>query len=274
MAQCMFPFHVENTKFRTASDAHWIPVPCGKCPNCLKRRVNQWAFRLKKEEEVSTSSFFVTLTYDTHSVPISDNGYMTLRKTDLQNYFKRLRKLNHEKIKYYACGEYGTKGQRPHYHIILFNSTESSIVAAWCLNGNSIGHVDVGTVSGASISYTLKYINKGFTVPRHANDDRQREFSLQSKGMGASYLTAPVVAHHKANLQKAYITTEDGHKIPIPRYYKDKLYTEQERTTQNKHLKKIMVEKPSTMTDREIHESRKAAIKNFRKQYTENRKDI
>ena len=60
---------------------------------------------------------------------------MTLVKKDIQDFLKRLR--YHEKgyqswenpknnkienpIRYLACGEYGTKGGRPHYHMALFN---------------------------------------------------------------------------------------------------------------------------------------------------------
>lgn len=57
-----------------------IPVNCGKCLNCKKNRVNQWSLRLMKELEVSDSAKFVTLTYDTNYVPITERGMMTLKK--------------------------------------------------------------------------------------------------------------------------------------------------------------------------------------------------
>jgi len=92
-----------------------VPVPCGRCPPCKLRRVNGWVFRMLEEEKVSSSSHFVTLTYDTSTVPISDNGFMTLRKRDFQLFMKRLRKLCLDaKLKDYAVGEYGTNYKRPH----------------------------------------------------------------------------------------------------------------------------------------------------------------
>lgn len=267
----MFPFAVRKERMRDA-DAYHMTVPCGQCPECMKRRVSVWSFRLRKEEEVSVSSFFVTLTYDTENVPISANGFMTLHKPDVQKFFKRLRKKmpkNAPKISYYVAGEYGSKRGRPHYHAIIFNASEKSIQDSWLA-----GSVDIGFVSGASVAYTLKYINKGRVVPAHAKDDRIPEFALMSKGLGKSYLTPATVKHHKRDLKKAYIVVDDGVRIPIPRYYKDKIYTEDERKRQNDYLSKIMVEKPKNMTDKEIFEARKNALQIFRKYYKSNRKDF
>jgi len=154
-------------------------VPCGKCPKCLSRRISGWSFRLMQEDKYSTSSHFVTLTYDTANVPISRNGFMSLEKRDLQLFFKRLRKSNVHRLKYYAVGEYGSDKMRPHYHILLFNVSIDTIEIAW---GN--GSVHHGCVSAASVGYTLKYMCKPSKVPRHRNDDRVPEFSLMSKNLG------------------------------------------------------------------------------------------
>lgn len=204
-----------------------IQVPCGKCPNCKKRRTSGWSFRLMQEYKISQTAHFITLTYDTTKVPLSKKGYMNLDKTDLQKFFKRLRK-RHEKnhrIKYYACGEYGSKTFRPHYHIILFGAHINFISPAW-----DLGHVHFGTVSEASTGYTLKYINKEKKIPMHQNDDRQKEFSLMSKGIGKNYLSKNMVKWHKNDLEnRFYCNLQDGKKIAMPRYYKDKIYTESER---------------------------------------------
>ena len=183
-----------------------------------------------KEAEVSTSAFFITLTYNTDHVPITQKGYMNLCKEDLQKYLKRLRKLNTEKIKYYAVGEYGGKTMRPHYHIIMFNAEETTISTAWKLEGTEIGEVHIGKVSEASVGYTLKYVSKDKKVPVHKNDDRLPEFSLMSKKMGSSYLTKNMIKWHKKDiLNRMYCNLKDGKKIAMPRYYKDKLYTKHQR---------------------------------------------
>lgn len=204
-----------------------VPVPCGKCPKCKGRRTSGWSFRLIKEEESSSSSYFVTLTYDTDNVPITPKGWMTLNKKHVQLFFKKLRRRNpFNKLVYYVCGEYGSQKKRPHYHVILFNVEHvKTIQDSW-----SYGSVDVGTVTGASVGYTLKYISKPSKIPLHKNDDRLKEFSLMSKGIGKRYITDSMRAWHKADLAgRCYINIGDGKKAGMPRYYKDRIYTEQER---------------------------------------------
>lgn len=174
MASCITPFSV-----RHKITGQQIVVPCGKCPACFARRVSQWSYRLMQEEKESISSHFITLTYDTNHVFITNNGYMSLHKRHTQLFFKRLRKnpKNHDrKIKYYLVGEYGGKTQRPHYHIILFNADVSTIQESWLQ-----GAIHYGTVSGASIGYTLKYISKKGKMPMHKGDDRIPQFALMSK---------------------------------------------------------------------------------------------
>lgn len=179
MAECITPFTVKD-KMTGES----IAVPCGKCPACYSRRVSEWSFRLIQEDKVSSSSHFITLTYDTETVPITPNRFMSLNKRDVQLFFKRLRKDHQTSIKYFAVGEYGGKSRRPHYHIILYNADVQKVEQAWFH-----GTIHYGTVSGASIGYTLKYLSKERHLVHHSNDDRQPEFCLMSKGLGKNYIT-------------------------------------------------------------------------------------
>lgn len=223
--RCLTPFHKKDE-----IKQEYMALPCGKCPACLKRRASGWSFRLVKEEERNNSALFVTLTYDTEHVPITRNGYMNLDKTDLQKFFKRLRKRCYEKVRYYAVGEYGSKTQRPHYHIILFNATPLVVENSWKINNIPIGSIHTGHVTEASIGYTLKYMEKQRIIPMHRNDDRNKEFSVMSKGIGENYLTEKITRWHKNDLDnRMYLPLKDGRKIAMPRYYKEKLYNENER---------------------------------------------
>lgn len=283
MGQCWYPYHVER-KYYTKQEDRYVPVPCNRCPECLQRRASIWGFRLRKEEERSETAIFATLTYA--EPPMSPNGFMTLQKTDFQLFMKRLRKISTHgrKISYYACGEYGGKYKRPHYHAIIFNAVESDIEKAW-----NLGNTFNGTVSGASISYTVKYINKGAWKPTHHNDDRNPEFALMSKRMGANYLTEASVSHHRQNLDKPYIVLEGGIKLALPRYYKEKLWpvaasdkiikscpailfhldeNVRLRKEQTRIIEKLQASKPPLpLTDLERHEARKNAINNFKNKY-------
>lgn len=150
---------------------------------------------------------------------------MTLKKTHMQDFMKRLRKHHKQKIVYYLAGEYGTDTNRPHYHIILFNANIYTVNKSW-----KLGHIHFGDVNEASIGYCLKYISKTGNAPSHGRDDRQPEFQLMSKGIGKNYLTKQMRQWHKRDLvNRYYIPLKDGKKIAMPRYYKDKLYTKHQK---------------------------------------------
>jgi len=240
--ECITPFQVKN---KITGETQ--PVPCGKCPSCKSRRASQWSFRLQQELKQVDSAHFVTLTYEDEHVPKTETDLKTLCKQDLQLFFKRLRKLNKQKLKYYAVGEYGSITYRPHYHIIFFNLNSEHIQKTW-----NKGEHHIGKVTPASIGYTLKYISKISKVPMFKQDDRSKEFSLMSKKLGLNYLTKQMVNWHKNDLEnRTYCNLTDGKKISMPRYYKDKIYTEIERkkiifTQQQKQLEKdklILIDK-------------------------------
>jgi len=245
---CDTPYYVLPSKAAIEK----IPVPCGKCPACKARRVNSWVFRLLEEEKISSSAHFVTLTYDTRFVPISDNGFMTLKKSDFQDYMKRLRKLcPGVTLKYYAAGEYGSKNNRPHYHAVIFNVPDSALFFdAWSLNGVPIGSVHVGSVSSDSVAYTLKYIDKANFRTMHGRDDRLPEFSLMSKGLGKSYIQPSTVAFHKADISRMYLTKLSGHKVPMPRYYRNKIFSDTEKDAQLSIIQSV-VEKTESQARRD-----------------------
>jgi hypothetical protein len=202
-----------------------------------------------KEGDVSETALFVTLTYDTKYVPISENGFMTLDKSAVQLFMKRLRKDSDRKLKYYAIGEYGGKRHRPHYHLILFNADPEKVEKAWSYytpggRRSSLGNVYIGTVTGASIGYVLKYMQKLPRKKQHERDDRIKEFSLMSKGLGANYVTDAMKKWHSNSLlERNYVPMLDNKKIAMPRYYKDRIYSETQKLQIGAHFKKAMPEK-------------------------------
>lgn len=256
---CLTPLTLKN---RYTDE--YVQAPCSKCPECRARRASAWSFRLRQEDKIAVSSLFITLTYDTLHVPITEKKRMTLdrsdSKGDLPKFFKRLRKAHGHNsgisLKYYAVGEYGGTTQRPHYHIILFNADinlmvdhtdkkrleatgydgQTEVIIKQWSNGkrgkkySPLGHGTVGKCTPASVGYTLKYISKPKTIPAYKGDDRKPEHSTMSKRLGVNYLTKSMVKWHKADIvNRMYCIIEDGKKISMPRYYKDKLYNDDER---------------------------------------------
>lgn len=215
--------------FTRKVESNIYTLPCGKCPKCYQRRINGWTHRLLEEEKISSSSYFLTLTYDNEKVPIIENQttkhcQLTLLKRDIQLFIKRLRKANKNTLKYFLCGEYGDKTMRPHYHMILFNAHEKTISKAW-----EKGHIYYGDVKPNSIVYTLKYMSKPSKIPMFDQDIRQKEFQLMSKGLGKSYIENAKNWHLEDLTDRMYCNVEEGKRIAMPRYYKDKLYTQEQR---------------------------------------------
>lgn len=167
---------------------------------------------------------------------------MCLDKTDLQKFFKRLRKYQEiednakSNIKYYACGEYGTRTDRPHYHGIIFGASESSIERSW----RERGILHFGDVNRKSIAYCCKYISKAV----RKFDDKPSEFSVMSKGLGANYLTPAVKKWHSEGTRN--YTLDGDIKTTLPRYYRERIFTESERlkiANQNQQLEQAKIDK-------------------------------
>lgn len=226
---------LERPKYSGNQLIYSVNVACGKCGPCLKRRVNQWAFRLIQEDRRSSSATFITLTYDTEHVPITARCNMSLRKKDLQDFFKRLRyyhekdgvylseikrnnKIERKPIKYYACGEYGGLFGRPHYHAIIFNAFPDTFEKAWTFGNIQFREADV-----PSIFYTLKYMDKKESKQWSYDEEVIPEFSLKSKGLGDNYITAETLRHHSSDLDNNYVMSGD-HKIALPRFYNKKFW--------------------------------------------------
>lgn len=99
----------------------------------------------------------------------------------MQNFLKRYRKwLNSHKIRYAYCGEYGEKGDRPHYHALIFGHdftdknekfkvgehliyTSAKLDELW-----GLGHCSIGNVTFDSAAYVARYVTKKVTGKKAA----------------------------------------------------------------------------------------------------------
>lgn len=184
-----------------------LALPCGTCSQCRLERARQWAMRIVAEVQFHPpgTSWFLTLTYRDEKLPPRVDGAdrHTLRPKDLQDFWKRLRR--HMPVRYFACGEYGERTLRPHYHACVFGLELSDLQP---LSGSSVanqaydpldpyhrppdglrfspmlnrvwthGMVALGTVTFESASYVANYAQKrlyGKLKPVH--ETYQAEFS-------------------------------------------------------------------------------------------------
>lgn len=215
-------------------DAKYVEIPCGKCIFCLQQKVNEWSMRIKHELMFFRTGMFLTLTYNNSSIPrvfnsdskIVNNKIIytdtTLVKSHLQNFFKRLRYyLDKEKrkIKYYACGEYGDKTDRAHYHVILLGmkswSFQDRMLIKKCW---TYGFVHFGDASVSAGRYVAKYCNKVHESydykKRYLFQGREVPFKLSSLGFGKRY-----VEQEKDNIYNNLCIQNNKFQMSIPRTY-------------------------------------------------------
>jgi len=96
----------------------------------------------------------------------------------------------------------------------------------------------VGTVTGASVAYTLKYVQKPTRVPVHKNDDRLPEFSLMSKGLGQNFITDDIKTFYRENLSENYVI-QDGYKVAMPRFYREQMLSSEQKSQQRKIISSV-----------------------------------
>ena len=223
-------------------------VPCGHCLNCLSNIRQAWGARMNCEQKYSDITLFIALTYNNDHIPYDpEHSVYCLSKTDCQNFIKRLRtnvsrKLSPDiTLRYYLCGEYGDTFKRPHYHVILFlkHSSDPDFIhknygkLCYCIElAWNIGIADIQIAgSNGAFMYSAKYILKKSEI----QDDPYLQklyfthppFSLKSQGLGRDYINDNRYFFEDG---KTYLPV-DNYKIPLPRYFRNKLNPRTENLT-------------------------------------------
>lgn len=199
-----------------------LPLPCGKCSECISARALEWAQRAKYEISQHDNSCFITLTYDDDHLESNE-----IIVEHIQKFIKRLRKrLGSKKIKYmYSC-EYGTKTYRPHFHILIIGYIPRNMKhVRTTLKGSKLytspdieklwdkGYHSIGEANEKTAYYIAAYALKGRTNTLVTNGGEIRtfkDFMRTSQGFGLNYL--------RANSQQLV----DSGQI-LPRYFLKKL---------------------------------------------------
>lgn len=109
---------------RFKSTLYKIPIPCGWCPDCLRKKQMYLVQRSQGEVIAGNDLFFFTLTYQNKYIPtvdIGDRRFYYVDHSDIRNMFNRIRvnKLLPFDFKYMVVSEYGGKRFRPHLHGII-----------------------------------------------------------------------------------------------------------------------------------------------------------
>jgi len=213
-----------------------LELPCGRCIGCRLARAQSWALRAQHEAALHSQNAFVTLTYTEEELP--EGGTLVL--SDWQDFMKRLRRRI-PGIRYLACGEYGRTTFRPHYHALFFGAdfrdggyqvapnlwSNELLDEAW-----SCGRVAVGPFTPESAAYVARY-----TVKKVTGEFSEKFLERVDPGTGEVFSVAPeffamsrrpglgakFFEKYKSDLFPADFSVLSGSRVPVPRYYRDKL---------------------------------------------------
>lgn len=234
---------VFELKYETDHKRKPFPIACGKCVGCRVTYARNWAIRILHEAHTfeydkNLPCWFITLTFNQESLDQRERKWSVDVK-EFQKFMKRLRHHQKEKIKYFHCGEYGEKNDRPHYHAIIFGLKLKNLKQVTF--GKNPLYIDkllekewpqgfhrIGQVNYTTASYVARYVMKKVKAEAsnikidengeiHKIDDVYCTMS-RGKGLGYHWL----LKHFNDVYPHDYVV-HDGQQFKPPRYYDELL---------------------------------------------------
>ena len=240
---CLYPTYIKNPKYKPNKKNNgkppickdrrlfYIPTKCGCCIECRKEKQREWRVRL--EEELRTNfGYFTTLTISPEGIKEIESitnlkweeNPNEIATKGIRLFLERVRKDTGKSIKHWCVTELGEKKDRIHLHGIFFGQKSAALIRKhWKYGFVFIG----GYCNSRSVNYMTKYMLKV--------DIKHPEFKqivLASKGIGAGYMDRLDYLWQKQNYKKIEVATytfRTGTKMAMPKYYKNKIFTEKER---------------------------------------------
>ena len=217
----------------------YVNVPCGQCIECRKQKARNWQVRLHEEIKQHKHAYFITLTFDPKELEIlcnrtGLNECNAVAAYAVRHSLERYRKDYKKSLKHWYITELGHEGtERIHLHGIIFCDHELEFVKSdkdhfykwkyW-----KYGMVYVGDYCNAkTINYIVKYMNK--------IDNDHKGFVGQvlcSPGIGKAYTDKERVKEmhrYRPGRTIDYYRLNNGAKIKLPAYWKNKCLNEDER---------------------------------------------
>lgn len=225
-------------------------VPCQQCYICKKRKAREWRVRLTEDVKVNTKCKIVTLTFNTESLKKlaeeckGAQGYELdneICKLAVKRFRERWRKKYGRSVRHWLITELGHgKTEHVHMHGIIWKDERYELEGLLLDNVEKIwgyGYVGKGKydyrtgewvnyVNGKTANYFMKYVNK--------IDEKHKEYKqiiLTSAGIGKAYVDSIKAQDnvYKGKETNQSYNTDNGGKLPMPEYIRNKLYTEEQR---------------------------------------------
>lgn len=222
-----------------------VTVACGQCMGCRWRKTRDYAIRNMHEASLHEEKYFLTLTFSSMPPNASAETHF------FQRFMKRYRKaLGDQKVRYFACGEYGGKTGRPHYHALIYGHRPDDLVpisrrgpyplytSPEIQNIWKQGHISIGEISFTSAAYTATYCQKKVTGKRLEvinPETKLKPYELVDERTGEIFKRKPEWVAGSKELGVGYVkefvsdvfprdyVVMDGKRLQTPAYYYRKL---------------------------------------------------
>lgn len=282
---CLYTKYILNPKYRPNKKNNYkppkcederlryVPVSCGRCIECRKKKKREWLVRLSEEIKGDNKCMFVTLTFSNKEFnELSRKVFNRTTQNDeeenqicikaVRMWLERIRAKTGKSVKHWLITEKGEDFGRIHLHGIVWADT-------WVLNEWNYGYVSRGTyVNEQTINYITKYVTKV--------NEKFRNFIgkvLTSKGIGKAYIDK-----NKGSGKADEYRTRKGFIMNQPDYYRRNIYTDEEREriwieNQERGYRYICGEKVSTENLEEWENLTKYYQERAKRLYNENETD-
>ena len=235
---CLYPTLIKNKKYlpNKKNSGHppkcpderlrYVTAACGKCYECRKQKGRAWQVRLAEEIQADSKAIFVTLTISNESFKKFENdkeNEESIITKMVRRFLERIRKETKKSVKHWLTTEIGEDTDRYHLHGLIWGENAEYLTRKFW----QYGFVFIGQfVNEQTINYITKYVTK--------IDTKHKEFIpkiLCSKGIGNNYLRrsdSELNRFRESNTNETY-RLRNGTKLNLPIYYRNKIYTEEER---------------------------------------------
>lgn len=238
---CLFPKLIPNPKYKpnkknnynppicTDERLKFVPIGCGVCIECCRKKMREWQTRLNEEIRENKNAYYVTLTFSEEELEKlckekkqTESNYIA--GIAIRRFLERYRKKNKTSFKHWLITELGQEKEhteRIHLHGIIWGDIEE-IKKHW-----NYGIFDIGDYCNEkTINYIIKYITK--------IDTKHKGYKPQifcSKGIGKSYIDKNKFEKNKYIPEKTNESyrLKSGMKTNLPIYYRNYIYSEKQR---------------------------------------------
>lgn len=244
-----------------------VPIGCSKCMECRKQKARDWQIRLQEDIKHNTNGKFITLTFSNESIKkinadiptveikgkyvegeyvekeIPIEGYRrdnAIAKRGLRLFLERWRKKYKRSLRHWLVTELGHNGtENIHMHGIVWTNEPMEEVERVWEYGYTWKHkiekhkltgqlIKVNYVSDRTVNYCVKYVSK--------IDEKHKTYQsevLTSPGIGNGYTKNEsgdwTKKKFKGEDTDETYRTRTGHKIAMPIYWRNKIYTDTEK---------------------------------------------